>query len=67
MYGYFYDNTNVYLVYEYMKRGNLFQLMKSCVRLPEEQASNVTHIYIILVYISNCSIVELFKDKKYNS
>jgi serine/threonine protein kinase len=47
MYGYFYDNSYVYLVYEYINKGNLFQMIKNVSRLTEKEASQVKNsLYI---------------------
>ncbi len=44
MYGYFYDNSYVYLVYECLKKGNLFQYMKNIAKLNEVEAAKVSLI-----------------------
>ena len=41
MFGYFYDNSYVYLVYEYVNKGNLFQYIKSVARLGEPETAKV--------------------------
>lgn len=41
MYGYFYDNNYVFLVYELLTKGNLFQFIKTNGRRPEKEAANV--------------------------
>ncbi len=52
MYGYFYDNFYVYLVYDYVKRGNLFSYIKSASRLSEKEAAKVFFFktFFALVY-----------------
>ncbi|XP_039286523.1 aurora kinase B isoform X2 [Nilaparvata lugens] len=43
MYGYFHDDTRVYLILEYAPKGELFKLMKATPnnRFPEEKAANI--------------------------
>ena len=43
MYGYFYDDSYVYLVYEYISKGNLFHLIKNSSRISEKEASKVKY------------------------
>lgn len=40
MYGYFYDQTRIYLIIEYAARGELFALLRDCERFDEETAAN---------------------------
>jgi aurora kinase len=44
MYGYFYDDSYVYLVYEYISKGNLFHLIKNSSRISEKEASKVKYL-----------------------
>jgi aurora kinase, other len=53
MYGYFYDNSYVYLVYEYINKGNLFQLIKNVSRLTEKEASQVNLKNLYLKFCNN--------------
>jgi serine/threonine protein kinase len=60
LYGYFYDSNYVFLVYELITNGTLFQHIKN-VRLNEEEASNVLLIFKIpLVCLSNFISFELY-------
>jgi serine/threonine protein kinase len=44
MHGYFYDNSYVYLVYEYAKKGSLFLHLKNHSKLEEKEAAKVRYI-----------------------
>ena len=39
MYGYFYDQTRIYLIIEYAARGELFKILKDCERFDEETSA----------------------------
>ena len=39
MYGYFYDQTRIYLILEYAARGELFTILRDCERFDEETAA----------------------------
>lgn len=41
LYGYFYDNNFVYLVYELLTNGNLYAMVNNKLRLTEEEACKV--------------------------
>lgn len=39
MYGYFYDQTRIYLIIEYAARGELFKILRDCERFDEETSA----------------------------
>lgn len=58
MYGYFYDNSYVYLIYDYISRGNLFNYIKNASRLSEKEAAKFTHdIAEALCYLKKRNII----------
>ena len=42
LYGYFYDNTRVYLILEYAPRGELYKELQKCGRFDDGRAANVS-------------------------
>jgi serine/threonine protein kinase len=46
LYGYFYDNNYVYLIYEFVKMGSLFQYIKNKTKIDEKEAAYVSKIKI---------------------
>lgn len=66
MYGYFYDNNNVYLIYELVNKGNLFQYLNVETRINEKQAAHVflLLINIIFKFIKDISLALLYIKKR---
>lgn len=52
LYAYFYDDVYIYLVYEFMKKGSLFSLLKNEGVLNEENAKKVIKCLVILFFRS---------------
>ena len=44
LYGYFYDQSRVYLILEYAAKGELYKELQKCNRFPEDRAANVRWI-----------------------
>jgi len=42
MYGYFYDETRVYLILEYAAKGELYKELQKCVRFNDQRTSTVS-------------------------
>lgn len=63
MYGYFYDNNYVYMVYEVANSGNLFELIKSGYKFTEKEiAKIIAQIARGLIYLKKRNI--LHRDLK---
>lgn len=43
MYGYFYDETRVYLILEYAPKGELYKELQKCARFNDQRTATVRH------------------------
>jgi serine/threonine protein kinase len=43
LYGYFHDETRVYLILEYAAKGELYTELQERIRFTEREAANVSH------------------------
>ena len=55
LYGYFYDDTRVYLILEFAPKGELYKELQKCGRFNDQRSATVSHIemYIFLYHISD--------------
>ena len=44
LYGYFYDETRVYLILEYAPRGELYKELQKCGRFDDKRSANVRNL-----------------------
>ncbi|CAM9987587.1 unnamed protein product [Ectocarpus sp. 6 AP-2014] len=63
MFGYFLDDTKLYLVMEYVEGGELFSHLRSCVRFPDHQGKLYTaEIVLAFSYLHSLNVV--YRDLK---
>ena len=52
LYGYFYDDSRVYMILEYAPKGELYTLLKSVGKFDDAQAATVSYLlYIHYIYL----------------
>jgi aurora kinase A len=47
LYGYFYDDTRVYMILEYAPKGELYNLLKTTGKFEDEQAATVSNCFFL--------------------
>ncbi|CAN0151670.1 unnamed protein product [Ascophyllum nodosum] len=63
MFGYFLDDTRLYLVMEYVEGGELFSHLRTCVRFPDSQGKlYAAEIVLAFSYLHNLNVI--YRDLK---
>jgi len=57
MYGYFYDDTRVYLILEYAPKGELYKELQKCTRFNDQRTATVRHTTRTLIQFDLLCVV----------
>jgi len=51
MYGYFYDETRVYIILEYAAKGEIYKELQKCVRFNDQRTATVCHLSYVYMML----------------
>ena len=62
LYGYFYDDSRVYMILEYASKGELYGTLKSVGKFDDVQAATVNFYFSLITFFNSSSILWLFSS-----